>query len=282
MTDPAPWLDPAEIEEARRRNSGNRFRRLWQGEWVPESGDALSPADLEAAVTLASATLERDANYSYFAGLDLGVRRDHASFVLIGQHYLTRRLKLFLVRDWAPGFFRKVDLIAVQEEVARLCQLFFARLYIDPAQAELLGQILAKRGVRLALVPFTGNSLNEMASNLVEAFTDRTIDLYPCQALQDDLRRLQIKETPAGYRLVASRTASGHGDRGTALTLAILAAKREGGHYSGPWPESPEPDPRDLGFMHPSNVPKGVCAFPDPPVLQPGGRFPKDFGLHEV
>src|SRR5262249_30570607 len=41
-TQPAPWLDPREIEEAQRRNSGNRFARLWEGQWVPESGDALS------------------------------------------------------------------------------------------------------------------------------------------------------------------------------------------------------------------------------------------------
>jgi hypothetical protein len=39
-TQPAPWLLPAEIEEAKRRNSANRFARLWQGEWVPDSGSA--------------------------------------------------------------------------------------------------------------------------------------------------------------------------------------------------------------------------------------------------
>src|SRR5262249_46356062 len=37
-TRPAPWLDEAEIDEARRRNSVNRFARLWEGQWVPESG----------------------------------------------------------------------------------------------------------------------------------------------------------------------------------------------------------------------------------------------------
>jgi hypothetical protein len=235
VTEPAPWLDPAEIAEAERRNSRNRFLRLWRGEWVPESGDALSPADLDAAVTLAGATPAYDPAYSFFAGLDLGVRRDHASFVLIGRHHLTRRLKLFLVRDWAPGFFRKVDLIAVQKEVERECRAFSALLYVDPSQAELLGQILTSKGVQLELVPFTGNSLNEMAANIVEVFTDRTMDLFPCPALQDELRRLQLKETPSGYRLVPSRTSSGHGDRGTALALAVLAAKRQGGGYSGPW-----------------------------------------------
>jgi hypothetical protein len=256
-TQPAPWLDPAEIAEARKRNSANRFARLWEGQWVPEAGDALSTPDIEAAVTLPAATLGREDAYCYFAGLDIGIKRDHTSLVLIGQHYATRRIKLALVKDWAPGFLRKVNLDEVQTEVQRLCLEFAAVLYVDPSQAELLGQILADKGVRLELVPFVGKTLNEMASNIVECFTDRTIDLYPCSALLDDLRRLQLKETPAGWRLVPARTASGHGDRGTALALAVLAAKREGIFYSGPWPATETPL-RDLGELHPDKIPEGI------------------------
>jgi hypothetical protein len=260
--EPAPWVDPAEIEEAERRNSGNRFLRLWKGQWVPEAGDALSLADLSAAVTLSGATLVREDGFNYFAGLDIGVKRDHTSLVLAGLNYLTRRLKLFQVKDWAPGMSRKVNLGEVHEEVERVCREFGALLYIDPSQAELLGQSLSGKGVRVEMVSFVGNTLNEMASNLVELFTDRTIDLYPCQALLDDLRRLQLKETPSGWRLVPARTSTGHGDRATALALAVLAAKREGPSYCGPWTVT-EPDRRDLSFMHPENVPEGVFQMPE-------------------
>jgi hypothetical protein len=203
-------------------------------------------------------TSSREDNYAYFAGLDIGVKRDHTSLVLIGLNCVTRRLKLYMIKDWKPPMLGKVDLAAVQEEVYRTCRTFDATLYIDPSQAELLGQALDRKGVRLELVPFVGKTLNEMASNVVEVFTDRAIDLYPNQDLQDDLRRLQLKETPAGWRLVPARTASGHGDRATGLALAILAAKREGPGWAGPWPVSGEPDRRDLSPFHPSNVPKGV------------------------
>jgi hypothetical protein len=257
-TNPAPWLDESEIAEARKRNSANRFARLWEGQWVPEAGDALSPADLEAAVTLPGATLTREDHYAYFAGLDIGVKRDHTSLVLIGLNCITRRLKVCQVKDWKPPRLGKVDLAKVQEEVCRVCLDFGATLYIDPSQAELLGQALDRKGVRLELIPFVGNTLNEMASNIIEAFTDRAIELYPCAPLQDDLRRLQLKETPAGWRLVPARTASGHGDRATALALAVLAAKREGPSWAGPWPESPEPDRRDLSLFHPDNLPEGI------------------------
>jgi hypothetical protein len=238
-TQPAPWLEDAEIDEARRRNSANRFARLWEGQWVPESGDALSTADIEAAVTLPSATLAKEEGYSYFAGLDIGIKRDHTSLVLVGLHYLTRRLKLCLVKDWKPPAGGKVNLAAVQNEARWLCHHFGCVLHIDPYQAELMGQNLESQGVGIELVPFVGKTLNEMASNLIECFADRSIDLFRCETLLDDLRRLQLKETPAGWRLVPARTASGgHGDRATALALAVLAAKRDGGGYAGPWLDS--------------------------------------------
>jgi hypothetical protein len=248
-TRPAPWLDAEEVAEAKRRNSTNRFLRLWQGEWVPESGDALSTADIEAAVTLAGATLTLERDFAYYAGLDIGIKRDHTSLVVVGLHYQTRRLRLVLVRDWAPPLGGKVDLAQVQAEALRVCRVFGCTLFIDPSQAELMGQNLESQGTTIELVPFTGKALNEMASNIVEAFTDRTIDLFPCPDLIDDLRRLQLKETPAGWRLVPARTQSGHGDRATALALAVLGAKREGATYSGPWQESQPVEQANRGMV---------------------------------
>jgi hypothetical protein len=241
---------------------------LWEGQWVPESGDALSTSDIEAAVTLAGPTPSREAGFSYFAGLDIGIKRDHTSLVLIGSHYLTRRLKLCLVRDWKPPAGGKVDLGAVQSEAQRVCGEFGSVLYIDPSQAELMGQNLESRGVGIELVPFVGKTLNEMASNVIECFTDHTIDLYPCPELLDDLRRLQLKETPAGWRLVPARTASGHGDRATALALAVLAAKREGVSYSGPWLESPVPEGQNRSLF--AQLPDGVFA---PSALAPSDEI---------
>ncbi len=46
---PAPWLDPAEIEEAKRRNSSSRYARLWEGVWSADGGDALDRAILPRA-----------------------------------------------------------------------------------------------------------------------------------------------------------------------------------------------------------------------------------------
>jgi hypothetical protein len=45
----------------------------------------------------------------------------------------------------------------------------------------------------------------------------------------------------SGWRLMAARTQSGHGDRATALALAVLASKRKVVSYSGPWLATPIP-----------------------------------------
>jgi hypothetical protein len=65
-----------------------------------------------------------------------------------------------------------------------------------------------------------------MASFLVELFQSRMIELYPDPDLLSDLGRLRIKPTPTAWRLDAARTAQGHADRASALTLAVLGARR--------------------------------------------------------
>src|SRR5262249_26232067 len=88
-TQQAPWLDAAEIEEAKKRNSATRFARLWEGQWVHESADAIRPSDIDNAVTLDGATLAPKKGWSAVAGVDIGIRRDHSSVVLLGRHRKT-------------------------------------------------------------------------------------------------------------------------------------------------------------------------------------------------
>jgi hypothetical protein len=98
-----------------------------------------------------------------------------------------------------------------------------------------LAQEAGKAGVWMEAIPFQGAAATEMATSLIEAFTSHNIELYDDPALIADLKRLRIEERPNGWRLAADRTAHGHCDRGTALALALLAAKRC--PVSAPMPE---------------------------------------------
>jgi phage FluMu gp28-like protein len=89
-----------------------------------------------------------------------------------------------------------------------------------------LAQRLTREGLPMREVSFTGASLQSMASELLGAFAERRISLYPDAGLVADLRRLRVVEKSYGVRLDAARTSDGHADRATGLALALLAARR--------------------------------------------------------
>ncbi|MGE0610252.1 MAG: hypothetical protein AB7O62_24385 [Pirellulales bacterium] len=83
---PAPWLDAAELAEARRRNSANRYARLWAGQWVAESGDALNAGDVDAAIDPALVEIRKpEPGFCYSMGVDLSLTRDHSALVVVGR-----------------------------------------------------------------------------------------------------------------------------------------------------------------------------------------------------
>ncbi len=92
FTQPAPWLDPAEIAEAERRNSRSRYLRLWWGVWSTGGGDALDADDLAAAFdATARPLISTEPEFGFAAGLDLGIRRGHAAITVLGFNWATHR-----------------------------------------------------------------------------------------------------------------------------------------------------------------------------------------------
>jgi phage terminase large subunit-like protein len=226
LSEPAPWLDPAEIEEAKRRNASGRYLRLWWGQWVSGSGDALDPADVEAAVTLSGPMDARMPEWVYCGGLDVGHKHDHSGFAIVARNRASQRMRLVQMFSWAPARGGEVDLQNVEDIIVRLNETFrMSQVNFDPHQAAFLAQRLKKRGVRVNEVPFIGGYLTELASTLLEAFRARTISLYRDELLLKDLSRLVIVERPVGFKLESTRDADGHADRATALALAMLAAR---------------------------------------------------------
>ncbi len=265
VTEPAPWLDPAELAEARKRNTASRYARLWQGQWVRGSGDALDEEDLKAAVNEPGPMTGAERGYSFFAGLDLALKRDHAALVVIGRHVGhvevvepepatvpplqaamiengiwelpdspleykrfpgTQRLRLALVQSWAPPPGGQIDLERVEAAVLDAHRRFRPTILYDPHQCALMAQRLRRQSVMMVETAFSGKSLDEMASAILEQFKARNLDLYEDRQLLDDLARLRLVERSFGYKLEATRDASGHCDRGTALALAVLGARR--------------------------------------------------------
>jgi len=225
---PAPWLDPAEVEEAKKRNPPLRFQRLFEGKWVRGSGDALSGDDIEDAITEYEPMIGDEADFVFYAGVDIGVSRDHSAVAVVG---LSRgRIRLATIRSWEPPRFRggKIDLAEVETTLLGLHHRFgLAKCLYDPHQCELMAQNLIKQFVPMEGLPFTANNLTAMATTLLQRFHSKTVDLYEDPGLISDLHGFRlIDKGLSGYKLDSARTSAGHGDKGIAFVLALLAADR--------------------------------------------------------
>lgn len=221
---PAPWISRANLEDARIRNSKARYARLWQGVWSTGEGDAIDQADIDACLTLDGPHAEAAPWWVYGAGLDLGTKRDHAALVVMGTEMGSGRVAVVRVCGWRPpGNGEAIDLQAVREAVWDAF-LTFGLFHVgyDASQAVLMAQELRGRGVPMQEVFFAGKNLDLMASTLMQAFRDRTLDLWNGdQDLLDDIGRLAIEEKRWGHKLAAVSDEHGHADRAIALAIGL-------------------------------------------------------------
>ncbi|HWB10793.1 MAG TPA: hypothetical protein VG826_16305 [Pirellulales bacterium] len=83
---PAPWIQEGELAEARKRNSANRYARLWGGQWVSQVGKGIPASDIDAAIkpNLKPTTKPRP-GWVYVAGVDLATAHDLSAVVVIGK-----------------------------------------------------------------------------------------------------------------------------------------------------------------------------------------------------
>lgn len=96
---------------------------------------------------------------------------------------------------------------------------------------EAISQRLALRRLPMFEVHPTGANLQRLATATLEAFNDRRLRLYPDPDLMRDVQRFRVVEKSYGFRLVSPRDNRGHGDLGTAFTLALVAAQEVAGKF---------------------------------------------------
>lgn len=241
----ASWIDADMLNEQARLLPAIAYRRLWLNEWAAAGGDALSEESIAAAF-FSELRPQSGAvpGFEYVGGLDLGVSRDASALVILGirrgpdEH---GRIRLAYVRVWRPSKARKVSLQEVEDTIRDQHARFNLRcLNYDPwearhmasrLQAEGLGVQRSQLGPRhstsrvpMAEVTSTPKNLQAIATTLIESFNDRRLELFDEPDLRRDLSRLRVEERQYGFRLTAPRDAEGHGDVGTAFSLAMLAA----------------------------------------------------------
>lgn len=238
----ASWITPQVLAEQRKMLPGLAYNRLWGNEWSSAGGDALTPEDIDAAFvdTLQPMTSRLDGHY-FVGGLDLGLTRDCAAFVVLAvpQGGQSGKIKLAHHKLWKPIPGSKINLLDVERHVLECDQKFKLEFVsFDPWQAEHLAQTIEadtsrrRRNSRrnwwskpfMREVPPVPQNLRAQASLTIESFQDHRFQFYECEPLRRDLSRLRVEEKNYGFRLVSPRDGEGHGDTASAFCLALLIA----------------------------------------------------------
>jgi hypothetical protein len=277
FAEPAPWLDPAHVDEASKR-SPSRYARLFQGVWTSGDGDTLPHDQIAAAVTMDGPLAAAEPCYRYVGGLDIGVVHDRTGFVVVGLHCggferehvdrpirreshivqalrdigelpplvelppwedvpvaATGRIRLARVWSWKAPPGGQVRFDAIEDAILEAHRLFkLETVAADWSQAAMLCQRLNAARVPVEICHPTAANLNSAAVATAEALNERLLDLYADERLLAGLRAGRIVERPASVRLEFPRTADGHADEATALSLALHACSRFRNRPAGP------------------------------------------------
>jgi hypothetical protein len=229
----ASWLTPARLAEQKRMLPPIAYARLWENLWSSGLGDALTPADIDAAF------LDGLRPMTGQAGVDLGLTRDNSAVCVLAvpSGGAAGRIRLAHHKLWTPTPGKKIDLTEVERHILELDARYgLETVGFDPWQMEHLAQTLeADSGHRrrnqqrrfgnqpwMREIPPTAANLREQATLIIESFGDQRLQLYDCEPLRRDLKKLRAEEKSYGLRLVSPRDNEGHGDTFSAFSLALL------------------------------------------------------------
>jgi len=246
----APWINPEDVEEARRRDPiGSEFRRLWKGQWVSGTGGAVDDEDIERCFVLEGPLKGPEPGYYYLAGLDLGVSHDHAGIAVLGVSRREGRMKVVHIKGFKPSIMNdqgklEVDLMRVEEEAAKVSKVFRVSWFgYDPAAG---GSFMAQRlsrvkGVPMRKVNFSSPTIQtQMATEFVKVLKDSKLEAYDDKEgrLRRDFSKFTIThKVMSGYKLESTSDEFGHADVGVALIMTLPRAVEELGGWGGLEPE---------------------------------------------
>jgi len=231
----APWIRSEDVEEQRKMLPSSAFKRLWRGQWVSGTGDALDEEDLDRCFgnEEVKPITKAERGWRYIAGLDLGVKHDHSALVVLGINSEERKIRLAYMQSWEPSLQigptdLEVDMTAVEAGCLMVHSMFNTCWFgYDPTQAKPISQRLVKRGLPMREYTFAScTNLNLMARSFIQAVKDRLLECFDDEEgrLRRDFGKFKIVEKNYGFRLVAVSDEYGHADLGTALIICLPKA----------------------------------------------------------
>ena len=194
------------------------YRRLMCPETV-----RVSAADLQGCVRLTGPALDSKGGYTTAVGaIVYDQMQTFASFVVMGVNVPDRKVGLMHFKKWerleANGY--RIPAGEVATHVADTAKkLGAAAVVYDPTQCERLGSTIAEMGVTLYKYPLDSATRKNIAAELLNAMSNRSVDLYHDERLFAELLRLPIKKNVDGFSIEA--TSDGSGPLDSAVAFAV-------------------------------------------------------------
>ncbi len=229
---PSPWIDPARIDEQRRRLTDSAFQQLFEGRWTPGE-DRLTTIDALRDCAVLSGPLEPELGVSYTIGLDIGVKADRTAAAIChsvtidpgerGEGDPTKGVKVVCDRlgVWSGTRAEPVRLADVEAWLAQAARSYNgARLVCDPWQAIGMMERLWDKGTSVTEFSFSSSSVGRLASTLHLLLRNRRLAFDGDDTeLFDELAGVQLREVSPGV-LRMDHAHGAHDDRAIALALA--------------------------------------------------------------
>jgi hypothetical protein len=225
---PPPWVDPARLDEQRRRLPPSSYRRLFCNQWTAAEDRLTDPDDIRRCITHAGDLPPKD-RIRYVLGVDLGINRDRTVAAVC--HLAARRpteedlpptyrVVVDRLAVWAGSRDNPVDLPTVERWLHdTACDYNHAHVVCDPWQAVLLAQRLRSQRVTVEEYNTSTLGVGRLAATLLSLFRTRLLGLPDDPDLIDELINLRIPEPQPGiYRI--DHDHQHHDDRAIAIALA--------------------------------------------------------------
>ncbi len=220
-----PWQTPEFLEDRRRNERPNAYRRLFQNEWVSattsfipiESWDGCVRQDISPAIPPLPQPL--------FVGVDIGTKRDTTAVVSVYWDKDKKKIRLANHFVWQPSRAEPLDFEkTIEQYLLELHKRFqIGMVYYDPSQFVRSSQLLAGAGIPLKEYLQVPTNLTSMTQILYELIRGRNLEMYPSLELRKQNMDCVIIESGRGMR-IAKEKASQKIDAIVALAMACQAA----------------------------------------------------------
>jgi phage terminase large subunit-like protein len=223
----APWQDEKWLAEMRRTLRPNQYLRMIENRFVSSESNFVDMPAWDACVQPALTPVSQDRRIHIWVGVDASVKRDSTALVGVTFDKKSKTVRLVTHKAFTP---RPGDPINFEQTVETTLldwhkRFALRKVWFDPYQLVAVAQRLTKAHINIEEYPQTIPNLTAATSCLFDLVQNRSLILYPDNAMRLAISRAIIVESSRGWRLDKMKQ-SHKIDIIVALSMACLAAVR--------------------------------------------------------